>query len=85
MARTPLLRALQRLAEEHQEADRLGIEPEELRERRATAFSRGEILRRAVALGGAAGSPCVSSAPSPRGPHPGSRSSAAVSPASRPH
>jgi monoamine oxidase len=57
MARTPLLRALQKLAREHREAERLGISPAELREReteaRETSYSRGEFLRRAGAVGGA--------------------------------
>jgi len=42
MARTPLLRALQRLSAEHSEADRLGIGVEELRER---TYSRRELLK----------------------------------------
>jgi monoamine oxidase len=50
MARTPLLRALRRLADEHREADRLGITAAELRERR---YSRGELLRRTGAVGAA--------------------------------
>ena len=64
MARTPLLRALQKLAREHQAAERLGITPAELREREAEAqersYSRGEFLKRsglvgaAVAVGGPA-------------------------------
>src|SRR2546421_5141565 len=59
MARTPLLRALEGLAREHAEAERLGITPGQVRERTAEAtYSRGEFLRRsgaagaAVALGG---------------------------------
>jgi monoamine oxidase len=64
MARTPLLRALQKLAREHQQAEQLGITPAELREReqesRERAYSRSEFLKRsgaagaAVALGGSA-------------------------------
>jgi monoamine oxidase len=64
MARTPLLRALQRLAAEHRTAERLGMTPAELREHQAEArekeYSRGEFLKRsgaagaAVALGGPA-------------------------------
>ena len=64
MARTPLLRALQKLAAEHGAAERLEITPAELRERQAEAqekeYSRGEFLKRsgaagaAVALGGPA-------------------------------
>ena len=46
MARTPLLRALQRLSAEHSEADRLGIGVEELRER---TYSRRELLKRGAA------------------------------------
>jgi monoamine oxidase len=48
MSRTPLLRAILRLARESHEADRLGIDAEELRERE---YTRRELLRR----GGAAG------------------------------
>ena len=52
MARTPLLRALRRLADEHQEAQRLGMEPAALHEARAEAqYSRGEIVKRAAVLG----------------------------------
>ncbi len=46
MARTPLLRALQRLSAEHSETDRLGIGVEELRER---TYSRRELLKRGAA------------------------------------
>jgi monoamine oxidase len=54
MARTPLMRALQRLAREHQEASRLGIEVEELREREEEArISRREFVKRTGALGAA--------------------------------
>ena len=54
MARTPLLRAVQRLAEEHRTADRLGIAPAELRERRDDAsYSRREFLKRAGVTGAA--------------------------------
>ena len=52
MARTPLLRAFERLAAEHHDADALGVTPAELRERRAEAsYSRRELLKR----GGVAG------------------------------
>jgi monoamine oxidase len=48
MARTPLLRAFERLAEEHSTAKRLGIPPAELRGQRAeAAYSRGDFLKRA--------------------------------------
>jgi monoamine oxidase len=51
MARTPILRALARLAGEHDAAERLGITTAELRERRAEAvYTRRELLQR----GGAA-------------------------------
>ena len=54
MARTPLLRALERLAEEHRSADRLGIDPAELRGRRQeAAYSRREFLKRAGVAGAA--------------------------------
>ena len=53
MARTTLLRALQRLAEEHRTAEALGIPPAELRGQRAEALSRREFLRRAGIAGAA--------------------------------
>src|SRR5690242_6643830 len=54
MARTPLLRAIERLAREHHDAERLGIRPAELRERRADeAYSRREFLKRSGAAGAA--------------------------------
>ena len=57
MARTPLMHGLQKLAREHQAADRLGITPAELRERQAAArehhYSRGEFLKRSGAIGAA--------------------------------
>src|SRR5437763_8004186 len=54
MARTPLMRALQRLAREHDAASQLGIEVEELREREEDArISRREFVKRAGALGAA--------------------------------
>jgi monoamine oxidase len=60
MARTPLLRAFRRLAEEHRSADRLGIPPAELRGRREDAYSRGEFLKRAgVAGAGLAAAPAA--------------------------
>jgi monoamine oxidase len=58
MARTPLLRALERLARDHDDAERAGITTAELRERRAeAAYTRRELLQRggAVAMGIAAG------------------------------
>jgi monoamine oxidase len=58
MARTPLLRALARLAREHSDAERAGITTAELRERRAeAAYTRRELLQRggAVAAGIVAG------------------------------
>src|SRR5579864_2722459 len=53
MPRTPLLRALRRLADEHREADRLGIPVAELQGRRAevAAYDRGEFLKRAGVAG----------------------------------
>jgi monoamine oxidase len=54
MARTPLLRALRRLAEEHRTAERLGIPPAELRgEREEAALSRRDFLKRAGVTGAA--------------------------------
>src|SRR4051812_20409309 len=54
MARTPLLRAFQRLAEEHRTAGRLGISPAELRGQRADALTRGQFLKRAGVVGAGA-------------------------------
>ncbi len=52
MARTPLLRAFQRLSRDHSEAARLGITAAEVRERHAeAAYSRGEFLKRAGTAG----------------------------------
>ena len=53
MPRTPLLRALRRLADEHRAADRLGIPVAELQGRRAedAAYDRGEFLKRAGVAG----------------------------------
>jgi monoamine oxidase len=54
MARTPLLRALRRLAEEHRTAESLGIPPAELRGRREeAALSRRDFLKRAGVTGAA--------------------------------
>ena len=54
MARTPLMRAFQRLARDHSTAQQLGIEVEELRERQAEArYSRREFVKRASAVGAA--------------------------------
>jgi len=63
MARTPLLRALEHLAREHDDAERAGITTAELRERRAdAAYTRRELLRRsgAVAAGALLGPALVS-------------------------
>jgi hypothetical protein len=62
MARTPLLRAFQRLAEEHRAADGLGIAPAELRgQRHEATHSRREILKRAgIAGAGVAAGPRAS-------------------------
>jgi monoamine oxidase len=49
VARTPLLHAVQRLAREHQAAERLGVPVEEL-----PGYSRREFLKRAGAAGAAA-------------------------------
>jgi monoamine oxidase len=55
MARTPLLRALQRLAREHDAAARLGIEVGQFRHREQEAgFSRREFLKRTGAVGATA-------------------------------
>ena len=55
MARTPLMRALQRLAREHDAAARLGIEAGEFRQREQEArLSRREFLKRTGAVGATA-------------------------------
>ena len=53
MPRTPFLRALRRLADDHREADRQGIPVAELQGRRAeaAAYDRGEFLKKAGAAG----------------------------------
>jgi monoamine oxidase len=48
MARTPLLRALRRLAREHDAAEDLAITPAELRRRRTLELSRRDFLRGAA-------------------------------------
>jgi monoamine oxidase len=54
MARTPLLRALQRLAHEHRQAAALGIEVEELHEQATDdRISRREFVKRTGAIGAA--------------------------------
>jgi monoamine oxidase len=54
VARTPLLRAFQRLAAEHRAAEELGIAPAELRRPREDAsLSRRELLKRAGVAGAA--------------------------------
>ena len=50
MARTPLLRALRRLAREHDAAERLGITPAELRRRRMLGLSRRDFLKGAAGV-----------------------------------
>ena len=49
MARTPLLRALRRLAREHAVAEHLGITPAELRNHRSADLSRRDFIRRSRA------------------------------------
>jgi len=52
MGRTPLMRALQRLARDHRDADSLGLPIEELRARRNDgAFTRREFLKRTGTVG----------------------------------
>ena len=54
MARTPLLRSVERLARDHDQAERFGISLAEVRERRAEGgFSRREFLKRGGAVGAA--------------------------------
>jgi monoamine oxidase len=54
MARTPLLRAIRRLARDHAAADRLGVPVADYRARREEqAYSRGEFLKRTGAAGAA--------------------------------
>src|SRR5260221_4472631 len=50
MARTPLLRALQRLASEHAEASARGIPVEEVRKLRNAEISRRDFLKGAGAV-----------------------------------
>ena len=51
MARTPLLRAIQRLAKDHAEAERFGMSPAEFREQReAAVVSRRSFLKQGGAL-----------------------------------
>jgi monoamine oxidase len=54
MARTPLLRAFRRLADEHRSAEALGLPPAELRGLRKEALSRREFLKRAGIAGAGA-------------------------------
>src|SRR5690242_15102726 len=51
MPRSPFLRMLRRVADDHREADRLGIPVEAVQEQR---FTRGEMLKRGGAIGAAA-------------------------------
>ena len=87
MARTPLLRALQRLARDHQHAEALGISRRELREQeQERAYSRGEFLKRSGTAGAAialAGPGLFANAAAPR-PGRASRSWAEASPGSPP-
>lgn len=54
MGRTPLMRALQRLARDHRDADALGLPIEELRARREEgAYTRREFLKRTGTVGAA--------------------------------
>ena len=54
MARTPLLRAVQGLAQDQRRAEWRGVTTAELREREAEAeYSRGDFLRRSGAAGAA--------------------------------
>src|SRR5438552_326574 len=54
MARTPLMRALQRLSDEHSRAQALGMDVSEFRARTTeAAYSRRELLRRGGAAGAA--------------------------------
>ncbi|HEX7733560.1 MAG TPA: FAD-dependent oxidoreductase, partial [Ktedonobacteraceae bacterium] len=50
MARTPLMRALQRLTNEHAEAFQRGISPAEVRQQRHVALSRRTLLKGAGAV-----------------------------------
>jgi monoamine oxidase len=57
MPRTPLLRALRRLADEHRAAEQLGISPAELRGQREGAdasYTRGDLLKRGAIAGAGA-------------------------------
>src|SRR3954447_14785803 len=63
MARTPLLRAFRRLADEHRTAEALGLPPAELR---AEALSRRELLKRAGITGAGVAAPPAALAPRAR-------------------
>jgi monoamine oxidase len=69
MARTPLLRALRRLAREHDAAERLSLAPAELRRRRAAEPSRRDFLKGAAAVAVLAPAsrvvPALAASPSP--------------------
>jgi monoamine oxidase len=53
MARTPLLRALRKLAADHRAADALGLPPAELRGQREETLTRRELVKRAGIAGAA--------------------------------
>lgn len=64
MPRTPLLRALRRLAEEHRAADSLGMSAADLRRTRARGLSRRAFLKGAAVAGAAlAVQPAASASP----------------------
>ena len=64
MARTPLLRKLRRLAEEHSTAGESGIPTAELRGKRVAALSRREFVKRGALIGaGLAVAPVVAARP----------------------
>lgn len=54
MARTPLLKFVRRLAQEHHGAEKMGLSPAAFREKRAEALSRRDFLKRAGAFAAAA-------------------------------
>lgn len=63
MARTPLLRAIQKLAFEHYVAERLGVAPAQFRLERRSAPNRRDVLRGAAALAVSAAVPGLPFAP----------------------
>ena len=68
MARTPLLRSILRLVREHDDAERLGVTPAELRERRAEPGTRAVSFSGAAVLRVRLSSPARRRSRAPRAP-----------------